>query len=39
MSGKRSGKFRYEAGQKISNPVAILMRTMNTHGINGLCYA
>ena len=30
---------KYEAGQKISNSVAILMRTMNTHGINGLCYA
>lgn len=29
---------KYEAGQKISNPIAILMRTMNVHGIQGLCY-
>ena len=27
---------KYEAGRRISNPVAILMRTMSTHGIKGL---
>ena len=30
---------KYEAWKKISNPVAILMRTMSHRGIDGLCYA
>ena len=30
---------KYEAGQKISNPVAILMRTMGDRGIQGLSFS
>lgn len=30
---------KYEAGHKISNPIAILMRTMGDHGIQGLSFA